>query len=117
MRRRICCEANTERYIGELNMEEKYKEILKLHAYCEKIGVHAELEALFDGYAIQFQNGGGVIQHGYSYGNDCGCVEPAIGCNLDYSAVPLETAMSLIRRHKNKLNCTGKAGLLWQKNG
>ena len=91
-------------------MAEKYKEILELHRYCEKIGVHAELKTFFDGYVIRFQNGGDVIQHRCSYGNDCGCVEPAIRSKVDYSAVSLQKAKALIRRHKDKLNCTGKAG-------
>lgn len=85
-------------------MEEEYKEILELNKYCEKIGVHTELRPLYDGYHILFKNGGDVVQHRYSYGSGCGCVEPAIRSRLDYSAISLETAKKLIRRHKDKLN-------------
>lgn len=85
-------------------MSEKYREILKLHTYCEKTGVECRLEKIFDGYVIRFNNGGDFIQHYGSYGCDCGCVEPAIGSRLDYTAVPLKNAIALVRRHKDKLN-------------
>ncbi len=85
-------------------MSEKYKEILELRQYCEKIGVECKLEKLFDGYAIRFNNGGDFIQHHGSYGCEVGCVEPAIDCRLDYSAVPLKRAKALVQYHKNKLN-------------
>ena len=83
---------------------ERYGEILKLYKYCQKTGVECRLEKLFDGYAIRFNNGGDFIQHHGSYGCDCGCVEPAIGSRLDYTAVPLKNAIGLVRRHKDKLN-------------
>jgi hypothetical protein len=83
---------------------EKYKKILKLHTYCEKTGVECHLEKLYDGYAIRFNNGGDFIQHKGSYGCNVGCVEPAIGSRLDYSAVPLKNAIALVSRHKDKLN-------------
>lgn len=82
----------------------KYKEILELYEYCQKIGVHSELSPMFDGFRIDFPGVGDFIQHCGSYGHDCGCVEPAIGCRLDYTAVELNNAKSLVRRHKNKLN-------------
>lgn len=88
----------------------KYNEIIKLYKYCEKIGVHAEISPLLGGFCIRFKNGGDVIQHDGSYGRDCGCVEPAIGSRLDYTAVPLKNAKSLIRRHKEKLNGELKEG-------
>ena len=87
-----------------LNTEEEYKEILELHKYCKKIGVHTELRRLYDGYHILFKNGGDVIQHRYSYGSACGYVEPTFGSDWDYSAVSLQKAKELIRRHKDKLN-------------
>jgi hypothetical protein len=62
------------------------------------------LEKLFDGYAIRFNSGGDFVQHQYSYGSSVGCVEPAIGSRLDYTAVPLKNAIALVRRHKDKLN-------------
>lgn len=83
---------------------EKYEEILKLHTYCEKTGVECRLEKFLDGYAIRFNNGGDFIQHRGSYGCTVGCVEPAIGSRLDYTAVPLKNAIELVRRHKDKLN-------------
>ena len=82
----------------------KYKEIVELYEYCGKIGVHAEISPMFDGFCIRFKNGGNFIQHGGSYGRDCGCVEPAIGSRLDYTAVTLKNAKRLLRRHKEKLN-------------
>lgn len=88
----------------------KYNEIVELYKYCEKIGVHAEISPIFDGFCIRFKNGGDVVQHFYSYGKDCGCVEPAIGSRLDYTAVPLKNAKSLIRRYKGKLNSNLKDG-------
>ena len=88
----------------------KYNEIIELYEYCKKIGVHAEMSPMFDGFCIRFKNGGDVIQHFGSYGSDCGCVEPAIGSRLDYTAVPLKNAKSLIRRHKEELNGEMKGG-------
>lgn len=85
-------------------MKVKYKEILELQQYCEKIGVECKLENLFDGYAIRFNNGGDFIQHRGSYGCNAGCVEPAIGCGLDYTAVALKNAKALVKYHKDKLN-------------
>ena len=82
----------------------KYKEIQQLFEYCKTIGVYAELFSFLDGYCIRFQNGGDVVQHGFSYGNDCGCVEFAIGCKKDYTAVSLKNAQAIIRRYKQKLN-------------
>ena len=85
-------------------MAKKYQEIIKLHKYCVKIGVPATLEELFDGYAIRFTNRwGDFVQHMWSYGAECGYVEPAIGCKLDYTAVTLKQAKDLVRRHKEKL--------------
>lgn len=80
-----------------------YNEILLLYDYCIKIGIPATLDYLFDGYKISFPNGGDVVQHCGSYGNYSGCVEPAIGSRLDFTAVPLKNAKRLIKRHKEKL--------------
>lgn len=82
----------------------KYTEIKELFDYCIKQGINATIELLWDGYAIRFPNGGDFIQHGHSYGSRVGCVEPAIGCRLDYTAVPLENAKALVRYHKDRLN-------------
>lgn len=88
----------------------KYREIIKLYEYCEKIGVHTEISPMFNGFCIRFKNGGDVIQHDGSYGRDCGCVEFAIGSRVDYSGIPLKNAKLLVRRHKAELNCELKGG-------
>lgn len=85
--------------------ELKYTEILKLRKFCEKIGVEVQLERLYGGYALIFNNGADFIQHQFSFGNDVGCVEPGgISEKLDYTAVPLEKAKALVRYYKDKLN-------------
>ena len=81
----------------------EYKEILELKEYCDKLGIENTLVTMYDGYSIRFKKGGDFIQHQYSYGYDCGCVEPAIGSRLDYSAVELKKAKSLVKRWKDKL--------------
>lgn len=83
--------------------KEVFKEIFVLYNYCRKIGIPATLESCWDGYAIRFPSGGDFVQHGYSYGAFSGCVEPAIGCRIDYSPVPLQNAKRLVRRHKERL--------------
>lgn len=85
-------------------MEQKYAEIQELFNYCIKIGINARITPLFDGYAIRFPNGDDFIQHSGSYGHDFGCVEPAICCRRDYTAVPLKKAKALVRYHKERLN-------------
>lgn len=65
--------------------------------------IPAKLEPMFDGFAIRFPNGGDFIQHRGSYGCDGGCVEPAIECKLDYTAVPLKNAKALVKYHKERL--------------
>lgn len=74
-----------------------YEEIKELYEYCIKRGVPARLENMYDGYAVRFPNGSDFAQHGGTYGAAAGCVEPAIGCNADYSAVTLTAAKRLIR--------------------
>ena len=88
----------------DLELNPNYTAIKKLYDYCIKIGVNAELERFFDGYSIQFPNGGDFVQHMGSYGCNAGCVEPAIGCRLDYTAVELKNAKALVRYHKDRLN-------------
>lgn len=85
-------------------MTPEYNEIKELYKYCAKIGINAVLETLYDGYAIRFPNGGDFIQHQRSYGGDLGCVEPAIGCRTDYTAVSLRNAKTLVKYHKDRLN-------------
>ena len=64
------------------------------------------LQEFLGGYALRFPRAqfGDFVQHRYSYGADSGCVEPAIGCTDDYTAVSLAEAKELIRRYKNRLN-------------
>ena len=88
----------------EAELKPKYTEIQKLFDYCIKIGINAKLETLYDGYAIRFTNCYDFVQHNWSYGSSVGCVEPAIGCRLDYTAVKLKNAKALVRYHKDRLN-------------
>jgi hypothetical protein len=90
-----------------MELNPNYTAIQKLFDYCIKIGINAKLERLYDGYAIIFPNGGDFVQHYCSYGCNVGCVEPAIGCRLDYTAVELKNAKALVRYHKNRLNKEG----------
>lgn len=87
--------------VGQMNT---YNEILDLFAYCEKIGVEAEIIHQYGGYHISFKSGGDVIQHDYSYGSDKGCVEFCIGSKVDFTAVPLKRAKLIVRKNKEKLN-------------
>lgn len=84
--------------------EQKYKEILQLKEYCDKIGVEYVIENIFDGYAIRFNNGGDFVQHFGSYSSNAGYIEPAIGCRADYTAVTLKNAKRLFKKYKEKLN-------------
>lgn len=81
-----------------------YEEIRILYKYCVDLGLKAELHPMFDGYAIRFPvTGKDFIQHKYSHLSDNGCVEPAIGCKLDYSPVSLDRAKALVDIYKNNL--------------
>lgn len=83
----------------------KYREILKLRKFCDTHGVETRLERAFDGYVLRFNNGADFAQHHGTEGSDAGCVEPGkISRTLDYTAVTLEQAKSLVRTHKDKLN-------------
>lgn len=88
----------------QTELKPKYEEIQRLFAYCIKVGIAVKMIRLFDGYKICFPNGADFIQHEGSYGCDSGCVEPAIGCRMDYTAVPLKNAKALVRYHKDRLN-------------
>lgn len=81
-----------------------YEEINELYRYCLDNNIDANIEPLYDGAKISFPNGGDFVQHWGSYRSEHGCVEPAIGCKLDYTAVPLGQAKKLVRRYKRKLN-------------
>ncbi len=92
----------------------KYAEILKLYRYCVEVGMDARLERLHDGWAVRFPNGGDFAQHAGTYGTNDGFVEPAIGCEADYSPVSLREAEKLIRENRERLmtpSCEGKRGM------
>lgn len=81
----------------------KYGEILKLYRYCVEVRMDARLERLHDGWAIRFPNGGDFAQHAGTYGTNDGFVEPAIGCEADYSPVSLREAEKLICENRKRL--------------
>ena len=85
-------------------MKTNFPEIRELYDYCIEIGIDATLEHCWDGWSIRFPSGSDFVQHSGSYGSDIGCVEPAIGCRLDYRAVPLKNAKALVKYHKDRLN-------------
>jgi len=89
---------------------EKYPEILELADYCNSIELPVLVERLHDGYAVRFPNGGDFVQHHFSYGAESGCVEPAIGCDDDYSAVELSRAKNLVIWHRISLERPNKEG-------
>ena len=87
-----------------MSMAERYEEIKELHKFCLKQGIDATLEPFFDGFAIRFPKGfGDFVQHRFSYGSGNGCVEPAIGSRLDYTAVRLADAKALVIRNRERL--------------
>lgn len=88
-------------------LKPNFTEIHELFEYCLKIGIDARIEPCWDGFAIRFPNGADFVQHSHSYGSHCGCVEPAIDCRLDYSAVELKRAKNLVKYHKDTLNKRG----------
>ena len=88
--------------------QRKYGEILELHRYCVEAGMDARLERLYDGWAVRFPNGDDFAQHAGTYGTHDGFVEPAIGCEADYSPVSLREAEKLICENRERLmtpNC------------
>ena len=80
-----------------------YREILALYLYCVEARMDARLERLHDGWAIRFPNGGDFAQHAGTYGTNDGFVEPAIGCEKDYSPVSLREAEKLICENRKRL--------------
>ncbi len=54
--------------------------------------------------AVRFPDGSDFAQHHGTYGGTEGCVEPAIGdSEFDYTAVGLNLAKELVKKHKGKL--------------
>ena len=92
----------------------KYGEILELYRYCVEAGMDVRLERLHDGWAVRFPNGGDFAQHAGTYGTHDGFVEPAIGCEADYSPVSLREAEKLICENRERLvtpSCEGERGM------
>ena len=87
-----------------LNFPAKYTEIRALYHFCVDLGIKCTIEHLYDGYAVRFPDGSDFAQHHGTYGGTEGCVEPAIGdSEFDYTAVGLNLAKELVKKHKGKL--------------
>lgn len=87
-----------------LDFPEKYTEIRALYHFCVDLGIKCTIEHLYDGYAVRFPDGSDFAQHHGTYGGTEGCVEPAIGdSEFDYTAVGLNLAKELVKKHKGKL--------------
>lgn len=83
---------------------DKYYEIWALWAYCKRHDIPAEMEPLFDGWKLAFPSGGDFVQHEFSYMSIRGDLEPAIGCEDDYSPVCLDDARALVLKHRQRLS-------------
>ena len=87
-----------------LDFSVKYTEICALYNFCVDLGIKCTIERLYDGYAVRFPDGSDFAQHHGTYGGTEGCVEPAIGdSEFDYTAVGLNLAKELVKKHKGKL--------------
>lgn len=87
-----------------LDFPVKYTEICALYHFCVDLGIKCTIEHLYDGYAVRFPDGSDFAQHHGTYGGTEGCVEPAIGdSEFDYTAVGLNLAKELVKKHKGKL--------------
>lgn len=87
-----------------LDFPVKYTEICALYHFCVDLGIKCTIERLHDGYAVRFPDGSDFAQHHGTYGGTEGCVEPAIGdSEFDYTAVGLNLAKKLVKKHKGKL--------------
>lgn len=76
-----------------------YDEIEELYEYCKGLKVPCKLEPLYDGYKLVFPNEGDFVQHSFSYGSAHGRIEPAIGCDFDYTACTLSVAKRLVEEY------------------
>ena len=87
-----------------LDFPAKYTEIRALYHFCVDLGIKCTIEHLYDGYAVRFPDGSDFAQHHGTYGGTEGYVEPAIGdSEFDYTAVGLNFAKELVKKHKGKL--------------
>lgn len=88
----------------EADFPVKYTEICALYHFCVDLGIKCTIERLHDGYTVRFPDGSDFAQHHGTYGGTEGCVEPAIGdSEFDYTAVGLNLAKELVKKHKGKL--------------
>ena len=76
-----------------------YKEIKELYEYCKGLKIPCRLDILYDGRKLALPNGGVFVQHSFSYGSAHGRIEPAIGCDLDYTACTLSEAKKLVEEY------------------
>lgn len=76
-----------------------YDEIEELYEYCKGLKIPCKLEPLYDGYKLVFPNEGDFVQHSFSYGSAHGRIEPAIGCDFDYTACTLSVAKRLVEEY------------------
>jgi hypothetical protein len=76
-----------------------YNEIEELYEYCKGLKIPCKLEPLYDGYKLVLPNGGDFVQHSFSWGSAHGRVEPAIGCDFDYTACTLSVAKELVEEY------------------
>lgn len=83
---------------------ENYFEIWALWNYCKRQDIPVEIEPLFDGWKLVFPNGDDIVQHAFSYMGTSGALEPAIGCEDDFSPVTLEEAKVLVLKHRQRLS-------------
>ena len=79
-----------------------YQEIVKLHQYCDKLGIPCALEPFDDGYVLQIRNSGlKFSQHRYTEKSKEGYIEPSVGSRLDHMPVTLASAKGLASRNKD----------------
>ena len=76
-----------------------YDEIEELYEYCKGLKIPCKLEPLYDGYKLVLPNEGDFVQHSFSYGSAHGRIEPAIGCDFDYTACTLSVAKRLVEEY------------------
>ena len=76
-----------------------YTEIKELYEYCKELKIPCRLDILYDGNKLVLPNGGDFVQHSFSYGSAHGRIEPAIGCDLDYTACTLSVAKRLVEEY------------------
>lgn len=76
-----------------------YNEIEELYEYCKGLKIPCKLESLYDGYKLVLPNETDFVQHCFSWGSAHGRVEPAIGCDFDYTACTLSVAKKLVEEY------------------